>query len=205
MQRLLFIPALATLLMAGCGGGSKNRAVNSQDTDVNNSQPTVASTEQKSGRLFDVASVKVSEKISGAFPYIQLPAGIIPLNKPLLRDYDELYFPVGDSLVLIKGKAYKTFVTDSGDREWSAPYFLRQLEESITAKGGVKMFDGKLRKDQVAYFQEHAQYAGEEGSIDYANEPVRSYVIRKPDSTLVYIQFYGYSAGGSVQVVEEGK
>ena len=207
MKRILFILITLNIFVA-CDGNRKQQQEETAETNNNGDEPAasgnliVPAGQPGSGTAFDILSAPVADQLTGDFPFISFPEGTRPLNKPLVRHYDEVYFPVGDTLMLINGRSYKAFVTNTTDREWSAPYFFRMADQDITGKGGVKIFDGRLRKDQVEFFQNHAQYLGEEGSIDYS-KPVRSYLIRQPDSMDIFIQLYAYSAGGSIQILKQ--
>lgn len=151
----------------------------------------------------NIQTIPVSTVPLGVFPYLDLPPGTQTLNSPLERETDDVYFPVGDSLHLISGKLYKTFIERTDNSEWSMPLFLKSYDEAIRAKGGVLIFKGKLRPDQLDFIKEKAKYIGEEGSIDYWNEPVYSYIIRQPEGDDVYIQLYANNASGAIQIVQQ--
>ncbi len=150
-----------------------------------------------------IHTIPVSTVPLGVFPYLDLPQGTQTINNPLEREIDEVYFPIGDSLHLISGKLYKTFIERTENSEWSMSFFLKTYDDAIKAKGGALIFKGKLRPDQLDFIKENAKYIGEEGSIDYWNEPVYSYIIRQPHGDDVYIQLYANNASGAIQIVQQ--
>lgn len=156
---------------------------------------------------FNIQDIQVSDAKLGDFPFFSLPKNIEYLNNPLQRDYDEIYFPLGKDgkLEKIGGKSFKAYLTKANHEgnNWSAPYVLKSYDDAIKSAGGVLVFDGKLTTEQLDFLKGNASYLGEEGSIDYWNEPVRTYIIRQPNGDDIYIQVYAYSSGGSIQVVQK--
>jgi hypothetical protein len=63
----------------------------------------------------DLSKLPVSEKELPAFPAFGLPTGVVPLNKPVTRNFDRLFFPTHQGMIPLEGKVYKTFLTsDTG-------------------------------------------------------------------------------------------
>lgn len=156
---------------------------------------------------FDINSIPVSDAILSDIPFFSLPKSIQYQNKPLQRDYDEIYFPLvkGEKLEKIGGKAFKSYLVkdENGSSDWSLPYLLKSYDDVIKSVGGTLVFDGKLTNEQLEYLKENATYLGEEGSIDYWNEPVKVYVIRRINRDNIYIQLYGNSASGAIQILQK--
>lgn len=179
-----------------------------QKKNENNTDTVITTVEDKKEvTAFDIHSIPVSGQELGDLPFFTLPENLEYQNKPLQRDYDEIFFPLtaGGHLVKIEGKSFKSFISKAKNAagEWSLPYFLKSYDDAIKAVGGVLVFDGKLTKEQLAYLKDNASYLGEEGSIDYWNEPVRVYVIRRADGDDIYIQLYGNTATGAIQIVQK--
>jgi hypothetical protein len=59
----------------------------------------------------DLSKLPVSEKELPAFPAFGLPTGVVPLNKPVTRNFDRLFFPTHQGMIPLEGKVYKTFLT----------------------------------------------------------------------------------------------
>lgn len=155
--------------------------------------------------VFDINTIPVSDKDLGTFPFFSFPEGLEAQNKPLQRDYDQVYFPVDGHFIPVEGKSWKTFVTkvQNSSSEFSYPYFVKSYDDAIRAAGGVKVFDGKVSKEELDKFKENAKYLGEEGSQDYWNEPVKVYVIRRTAGDDIYIQFSGNNASGAIEMVQK--
>jgi len=150
----------------------------------------------------DLTKVPFSEKELGTFPVFNPPADLAPLNKPLTRDFDRLFFPTQKGMIPIEGKVYKAFITSPTGKEWSLPFFEKSYKDLITAAGGVLIFQGKVPQKELDRIKDEATYFGEEGSIDYTNNVVKVYAIRRKEGDHLFVQLSGYSAGGSIQILQ---
>jgi hypothetical protein len=150
----------------------------------------------------DLSKLPFSEKQLAAFPVFNPPADIVPLNKPLTRDFDRLFFPTKEGMIPLEGKVYKSFLTSITGKEWSLPYFEKSYKDLITAAGGVLIFQGKVPQKELDRIKDEATYFGEEGSIDYTNTVVKVYAIRRKGGDHIFVQLSGYSAGGSIQILQ---
>lgn len=136
-------------------------------------------------------TIPISTADLGNFPFFGLPENTEYVSKPLQRNYDEIYFPVNNTgkLVKVGGRIFKSDLTNTGSSEWSSAYVLKSYDGAIKSVGGVKLFEGKFTPEQVKFMKENAEYLGEEGSLDFYNNIIHSYIIRRPDGDDVYIQF----------------
>lgn len=141
----------------------------------------------------------------GTIPFFNLPDRIQYESKPLQREYDELYFPVDKTgkLEKVGGRSFKSNMMSTGSDEWSRPYFIKSYDEAIRAAGGVKVFEGKFSPPQIQFMKENAAYLGEEGSLDFYNNTIHAYIIRRPEGDDIYIQFDANTAGGALQIVQK--
>ncbi len=154
----------------------------------------------------DLSTIPVSQATLGEFPYIQLPKGLKLLNsQAYTHQMDFLFFPVNQQMQRLEGNVWRAFITDDGTigNGWSYDYFERKMISEITQLGGVKIFEGKVPKAEQDRIKEEATYFGDEGSIDYWNNKVLVYIIRRQDGHNIYCQFSGYSAGGQVQILQQ--
>lgn len=164
------------------------------------------STTKAVNKKIDISTIPVSHATLGEFPYIQLPTGLKLLNsQAYTHQKDFLFFPVDGQMQRLEGNVWRAFITDDGSvgNGWSYDYFERKIIAAITQLGGVKIFEGKVRKAELDRIKEDATYFGDEGSIDYWNNKVLVYLIRRQDGHNVYCQFSGYSAGGQLQVLQQ--
>ena len=150
----------------------------------------------------DLTKIPYSEKELAAFPIFDPPTDIVPLNKPLIRDFDRLFFPTKQGMIPLEGKVYKSFMTSATGKEWSLPFFEKSYRDLIIAAGGVLIYQGKVAEAELERIKNEAEYFGEEGSIDYTNTVVKVYAIRRKEGDHVFVQFSGYSAGGSIQILQ---
>jgi len=105
-------------------------------------------------------------------------------------------------MIPVEGKVYKAFITSVTGNEWSLPLFEKSYKDLITAAGGVLIFQGKVPQTELDRIKDEATYFGEEGSIDYTNNVVKVYAIRRKEGDHLFVQLSGYSAGGSIQILQ---
>lgn len=153
---------------------------------------------------FDINSIPISTADIGDFPFFSLPQDMKEQNKAINRKYDMLFFPIDGKMRRLEGKVWKSNIVSSKSYDdWSLAFFQKSYDDAITAVGGVKIFEGKVSKEEIDRIEEEATYFGEEGSVDYWNEPVRVYVIRRENGDDVYIQLSGNTAGGELQILQK--
>lgn len=199
MKKTLIILSIGALL-AAC-----NKKAEQKIDTVAIETPTAIEKSSGATTQFDINSVSVSNAEVGDFPFFSFPKGLDFQNKPVQRSYDRLFFPLNGVMTPIEGKVWKTYVVNekNNTEEWSLPYFLKSYDEAITKAGGVKIFDAKVSQKELDRIKEEAKYFGEEGSIDYWNEPVKVYVIRRPNGDDIYIQLYGNTSTGAIQILQK--
>lgn len=203
MKKTLIILSIGTLL-AACNKKAEQKTDAAHDTvAIEDSRAAEISSGQTP--QFDINSIPVSTAEVGDLPFFSFPKGLDFQNKPVQRSYDMLFFPLNGVMTPIEGKVWKTYVVNekSNTEEWSLPYFLKSYDDAITKVGGVKIFDGKVSQQELDRIKEEAKYFGEEGSIDYWNEPVKVYVIRRTNGDDIYIQLYGNTSTGAIQILQK--
>lgn len=154
---------------------------------------------------FHIDDIPISTVDIGVFPYFSYPKGMKSMNKPIEREYDVIYFPIDGKMTPLEGRVYKANVSleDRKRDNWSLPFFLKSYDEAILASGGQKIFDGEISREEYDRYSKEAGYLGEDGSIGYANEPIKVYVIRRADGKNVYIQLTGNTASGKLNILQE--
>lgn len=203
MKKTLIILSIGALLTA-CNKKTEQKTDAAKDTaSIKNT--TAAEKTLEGANQFDINSVPVSTAEVGDFPFFSFPKGLEFQNKPVQRSYDMLFVPLNGVMTPIEGKVWKTYVVNekSNKEEWSLPYFLKSYDDAITKVGGVKIFDGKVSQQELDRIKTEAKYFGEEGSIDYWNEPVKVYVIRRTNGDDIYIQLYANTSTGGIQIVQK--
>lgn len=163
-------------------------------------KPTVAV------RKFNIDSIPLSKVALGSFPYVNLPKGLKLLNdKPFDHGQDFLFFPIDGKMKRIEGHVWRAFITYNSNinKGWSFDYFSKSLAAEIKRLGGVKIYEGRVAKTELDRIKEAATYFGDEGSIDYWNERVAVYAIRRSDGHHIYLQLSGNSAEGQLQLVQQ--
>lgn len=185
---------------------SCNNANESQQEAKNDNPTADTATVQKQGDpAFDINTIPVSDKDLGSFPFFTIPTDFEIQNKPLQRSFDRIFFPINGVMQPFEGKAWKASLVgkrDAGD-SWSLALFERSYDEAIKAVGGVKIYEGRVSKTELDRIKDQATYFGEEGSLDYWNDPVKVYAIHRANGEDVYIQLAGNSASGKLQILQK--
>lgn len=206
MKTTVIPTLLISLVLFSCHQAARDQHAQAIDSSTQAEAPVVENQAPPAAQenKFDIDRIPVAGKDLGVFPFFSLPEGLKPLNKPIQRKYDQLFFPIDNVMVPEEGMVWKTYVTPQSGKgdDWSEPFFEKSYDDAIKAAGGVKIFDGKVSKQELDRIKDQASYFGEEGSIDYWNDPVKVYVIHRPDSGDVYIQLSGNTAGGEIQILE---
>lgn len=153
---------------------------------------------------FDLDKIPVSSKPLGAFPYFGLPRGYISgtNNKP--KEYDHFPFWVGDHFQWVEGKLFYNSIESKEDKEFSRFEVVRNLENLITAAGGVKVFEGKIPGDSCQALADRpdditVDYV--DGIGDIYNDPSSTYVLRRTDKT-IWIHLCVSSGSGGWVIAE---
>ena len=125
-------------------------------------------------------------------------------NKPAQKKYDMLFFPIGGTMMPFYGSVFKSAIVGEKDNnDWSQPLFQQSYEDSIKAAGGVQVFSGKVSQPELDRIKEKATYFGEEGSIDYWNDPVEVYVIHRQTGGNIWVQLSSNTAQGDIQILQQ--
>lgn len=159
--------------------------------------------ESASENGFAIDQIPVSEKALGNFPFFSLPQGIVTTNKPIERKFDRLFFAIDGKMVPLEGRIWKTFLSAENGQEWSLPFVENSYDKAIKEVGGVKIFDGTITKEEYDRYSPEAKYLGEEGSIGYVDETIKTYVIKRIDGGNVYIQLSGNNASGKLNILQQ--
>lgn len=206
-KRILLFLALA-LHLASCKKGSEKKDADTGAEPVEETQigrtPEVVEGGDAKGPKFNINDLPISKADLGEFPFFSLPEGLVTTNRPIQRKYDVLYVALDSIMTPLEGKVWKTYISaEGGYDEWSLPYFQKSYDDIITSVGGVKVFDGKISSEEYERYHDDAVYMGEDGSIGYVGQRIRTYVIRRPDGGNIYVQLTGDGVSGSLNILQE--
>lgn len=201
--RPLFFGISALAFACACNNEGKQQAATADSTPKTD---VVTTSEEKPGKgttAFNVNEVPVSEKELGTFPFFTLPEGLKTMNKPVERKFDRLFFAIDGKMVPLEGRIWKSNIIEIKQGEWSLPFFEKSYDEAIKAAGGVKIFDGLITKEEYDRYSPGASYLGEDGSIGYTEENIKTYIIRRSNGGDIYIQLTGNSAEGRLDILQQ--
>lgn len=202
---MILILFLLSGFLFSCNNADKTETTTTSTTETVSTDSATPLNNKNASEVFDISQLPISEVELGPIPFFSFPNGLTTLNKPLLRNYDQLFIPINGTMTSMEGKVWKSFITKSRDNkeEWSPLYFEKSYDDAITKAGGVKIFDGKVSRDELDRIKDQATYFGEEGSINYWSDPVKVYVIHRKNGDDIFIQLSSNSAGGTIQILQK--
>ncbi|MFE0643501.1 hypothetical protein ACFW2Y_18095 [Streptomyces sp. NPDC058877] len=161
-----------------------------------------APTATESSTPFDPESVPVSDAPLGDFPYFSVPEGFENSETPSpIVPSGRVPFWTGDGLEWVEGKVYRSSIQAAGGKEFSAPELLAAVESAVTGSGGVRLTDSRIPADVTDSIPRDVRVEYVDGFGDIYNNPVRTYVIRRPDR-LIWIHLCSDSAGAGWLMAE---
>jgi len=189
-------------LLVACNKDKKSETKTVTDsTTVVTETPAAEKKADTSSSDFDPATIPVTTKDVGDFPYVTLPERLEYMNgKGEQKIYDETFVPLNGVFVSVKGPVFNAGLQVKEEQPWSQAYAKDSYAKKITELGAVKIFDNKIKKAELD------KYDGKLGStLDYWNNPVQVYALKKKDGTIVYFQLVTNSASGGIRIAEAGE
>lgn len=151
---------------------------------------------------FDMASVPVTDKPPGEWPYVSVPEGY-EWDDPKTLDLSRVPFWTGDRLEFIEGKVFMSRLKASGEKNFSRFEVLKRVDDALRAQGATKITTSKVPKSVIdADLPENFGtefYAGAAGY--YGDQEVSTYLIRHADRA-IWIKVFGDINDASLLVAE---
>lgn len=186
-------------LLLGIASSCHQPAPQQDDTGGDSAAANEAKQAAPAPAGFEVARIPVSDAPLGAFPYFSLPKGYEYVSDEKPRDYDRFPFWVGDHFQWEAGKVFQGSIDAGEGKEYSGYELKKNLDDLITASGGVKIFDGRIPGDSTSVLRDRpdditVDYV--DGLGDIYNDPAEVYVIRREDRILwIHLCVSSASAG----------
>ncbi|WP_244244043.1 OmpA family protein [Marilutibacter alkalisoli] len=149
---------------------------------------------------FDLASVPVSDRALGAFPFIALPEGYEAIDEQTLN-IARVPFWTGDRLENVEGKVYMATIQEQQGWTYSHLELERNIQHVVEQAGGMLVTDSNIAPDVLESVSRDVRVSLVGGWGDVYNYPVRTYVIRNTDKT-VWLHLCADSAGAGLIIVE---
>lgn len=203
---IVYLLLFTLVLFAGCNSSNQNKNTDKVEESVDitsDAQTNQVQLGQEETIGFDINAIPISNADIGDFPFFTLPKGLKNQNKPLQRDFDACFFPVGGVMTLFEGKLYKINVEADDNEQFSQKYFEKSIEDYLESIGAVKVFDGTITKEEYDRYAEQDLNKGDEGDIGYTGERIKFYVLRTKDKGNVYVQFSANNVSGKLNVLQE--
>jgi len=220
--RLLTILSL-TVLASACGKDDDKKTASPVAAipapEVGFSPQTVPESESASEAIpaiiaFDINAVPVTDKDIGEFPFFMPPNGYRYVSDTLsvldenisIKESSRSLYPIGsDRIYMVEGKTLKALLYNEKLKGISERDFLliqRHYEDAITAAGGIKVFDEKVKIDETYGTlgpEEHRLIPGSTRSVR------QTYVIRTQNTEAWFEINCGGGASCLFNVTQKGK
>nr|WP_315424439.1 OmpA family protein [uncultured Pedobacter sp.] len=203
MKKLIYFLSFALLAVSCSNPGSKQSKV--ADT-VQNTAADSSKAQPVEKRGFDIRNIPITKKDLGVFPYFSAPKKTVYINGGgKKKDFDQTYVPINGILTPVEGPSFSAYIQAADGEEWQQFYVDKSYEDMIVNLGGVKIAEEVVAKKEVDRVGNDKLKSGDEGSFDYwSNIPIKTYLIKRSDSDIVYIQLQTTSTSGAIQIAEKG-
>jgi len=216
--RLLTVLSLVALASA-CGKDSDTDTSAAPAPEVSPSPQAASESESASEAVpaiitFDINAIPVTDKELGEFPFFMPPEGYRYVSDTLstldekisIRESARTIYPIGsDRIHTVEGKTLKAVLYNEKLKDTPERDFLliqRHYEGTITAAGGVKVFDRKVNLDETYGTLASEEYSSKPDSIRSAR---RVYVIHKQNAEAWFEIDCGGGSGCLYTVTQKGK
>lgn len=206
MRKTAFIFLACTLLLSSCKESTPQQQQQDPSILPQTKDITDHSTieQQNTTEVFNIEDIPLSTQDIGEFPFINLPQGLRPLNKPFERKFDICFFPINAVMTPFEGRLYKSYITSEKGEEYSQHYFEKSLENYLLSMGAVKVFDGEITKEEYQRYNKQDPNKGNEGDMGYGpGENIKFFILRTTDKGNIYVQFTSNNAGGTLNILQE--
>ena len=209
MRKIVRILGIFSLvLMTSCGKDKKQTSEvlgEASEVVTDTTKVSEAPISESEPEGFNIEKLPVSEVDLGTFPFFNAPEGAQYINRAKPLDFDFIVFVTPDSIFEVEGKTFRAHVHPDRKtkKNISSSYLIKSYEDAIFQAGGVKVFEGRLDKEQKDRYQTLCTYKGSNGSIDIWNDPIATYVIRRADGNIYIALEKGSGRTTSIQMVQE--
>ena len=152
---------------------------------------------------FDIASIPVTDKPLGEWPYLVVPAGY-EWRDAKTMDLSRVPFWTGQALEFVEGKVFLGAIRESGEKTFSRFEVLKRADEALAALGATKVTTSGI--PEVIYEKDMPENFGSEfyvgaGGYQSSEQELSTYVIRHADRT-VWFKVFANTNTGSILIAE---
>lgn len=203
MRRIALLFACACVFGA-CNNNPKEEVSHHQDSTTNTAvTESTATSQPQTTERFDIQNIPLTTADIGAFPFITLPKGLKERSKPIIKKFDQCFFPIEGIMTPFEGKLYKVDVVSEKGEEFSKHYFERSIENYLISVGAVKVFDGEITREEYYRYTKIGSNNSNQGVIGYFNEHIKFYVIRSKDKGNIYVQISANDLSAKLNILQE--
>ncbi|WP_294390577.1 OmpA family protein [uncultured Sphingomonas sp.] len=190
-------------LVAGCGHKSKADDTVAPPNLTAAASPTspAAPSATPVAADFSIDNVPISNAPLGKFPYFGLPAGYMARNTQQLHDFGHFLFWTGKNLQNVEGQVYMAEIVNHDENKFSSYELTKNMEALFQQAGAVKVAQSKIPKEQMDAIPEATKGELLTGFGDPWNDPVETWVIRRPHDA-IWIHYSTNTSQAGMTVVQ---
>lgn len=204
----IVLSVFSFLMITSCGNDKTTNQEITTNVEEDVNQPAIDEIQEENNPepdAFNLENLPISDVDLGDFPFFSAPEGAQYINRAKPLDFDFIVFVTPDAIFEVEGKTFRAHVHPDrkSNKNVSSRYLVKSYEDAIIQAGGVKIFEGRLDKDQKDRYTALCTYKGSNGSIDIWNDPIATYVIRRTDGDIYIALEKGGGRTTSIQIVQE--
>lgn len=150
---------------------------------------------------FSIDNVPVSNAPLGKFPYFGLPDGYMARNTKQHLAFGHFLFWTGKTLKNVEGEVSMSEIVNKKEGNFSPYELSRNLEKLFQQAGAVRIVQSKIPKDQMDAIPQDTKSELLTGLGDPWNDPVETWVIRRPNDA-IWIHFTTNTSQAALTVVQ---
>ena len=191
------------LVAAGCGHKPKADEAPA-GTNVATPAPIaspVAAAAQPVPTDFSIDTVPLSNAPLGKFPFFAWPPGYAPQNTPKEIGFGHFLFWTGKGFKDVEGQTFLVTLVAAENKQFSSYELKKNMEALFQQAGAVKISDAKIPTDTINAVPSSVIQEILPGLGDAWNDPVETWVIRRPNEA-IWINYSTNTAQGALAVVQ---
>lgn len=192
------------LLASGCGkkgtDAADQSAINSV-TPIVMPEGNAAAPVADAGSDFSIDKLPISNAPLGKFPFFGWPDNYVPQNPAKDIGFGHFPFWTGKAFNDVEGRTYMVTLREAPDKQFSPYELQKNMRALFQQAGAVKVFEGTIPYDTLKALPDIVRSEIAPGLGDAYNDPVETWVIRRPNET-IWINYSTSTSSAGFAVVQ---
>lgn len=150
---------------------------------------------------FDIDNLPISNAPLGKFPYFGWPANYTPQNTPKEIGFGHFLFWTGKAFKDVEGQTFMATLVAAPNKQFSTYELQKNMQTLFQQAGAVKVYEGRISNDSMHAIPDNVIQEMLPGFGDAWNDPVQTWVIRRPHDA-IWINYSTNTAQGAMAVVQ---